>query len=300
MDMANTASRNTIQGEGTWPIPFPLPVKTQPIETRLLRPAKAIVELGITPSPLHLSLLAKLGDSLFDAPIRINERNEIVDGHARWLIAMKVGRQYIDCEVFSYTEEQTLREILKKHLRGPALSKFDRVQIALKLQKFHETRAKRNQAEAGHKKQLLFLTQADRAHVQKLVAQDAGVSSSLVRQVKVILQSKPSTELLAALRTETISINRGYQLSSASQSKQRNALATNSLRRSNRENCERLVAKHITKKERKDAIDGLKEIRSGLCRLPDDPLLAPLQRDIDALLTLIGRLLETNSEGAHD
>jgi ParB-like chromosome segregation protein Spo0J len=279
---------------------FALPLRQDYISTEELRPAKAILQLGIEPSPVRLLELERLGDALFESPIEINSQNEIIDGHARWLIAKKTGRPGLRCDIFDYDEEHTLRKILKKGLVGPALGKFCRVQIALRLQPFHERRARSNRIQGGAQKQLLFLTQAERARVRELVAQDAGVSSSLVRQVKVILNSGPSLELLAALRAETITINRGYQLSSVSSSEQRNALASRSLRRSNREHSEKLVARHVGSPERKSATDGLKEIRSGLTRLPEDPLLVSLQSQIASLLSAIDSLLnvQVNAEGA--
>ncbi len=91
-----------------------------------------------------------------------------------------------------------------------------------------------------------------------------------------------------------------YHLSSVSSSEQRNALASKSLRRSNREHSEKLVARHVGIPERKSATDGLKEIRSGLTRLPEDPLLVSLQSQIASLLSAIDSLLnaQVNTEGA--
>jgi ParB-like chromosome segregation protein Spo0J len=300
---ANSSNESRVgpgSGQGGSQLLLALPPRQDYISTESLRPAKAILELGIEPSPVRLLELERLGETLFESRIEINSRNEIVDGHARWLIAKRTGRPGLDCDIYDYNEEQTLRRILKKNLVGSALSKFCRVEIALKLQRFHERRAQKNRVQGGAQKQLLFLTKAERAHVQELVAQDADVSPSLVRQVKVILKSGPCPELLAALRAETIKINRGYELSSASPSEQRDALASKSLRRSNREHSERLVARHVGSPERKSATDGLKEIRSGLMRLPEDPQLVSLQSQIASLLSIIDRLLnpQVNTEGA--
>ena len=299
-DSSNESRVSPGPGQGGSQLILALPPRRDYISTERLKPAKAILKLGIEPSPVRLLELERLGDPLFELPIEVNSRDEIIDGHARWLIAKKTGRPGLHCDVFDCDEEQTLRKILKKNLIGSVLSKFCRVQIALGLQRFHERRAEKNRAQGGAQKQLLFLTQAERARVQELVAQDAGVSSSLVRQVKVIVKSGPSPELLAALRAGTITINRGYELSSASASEQRNALASKSLRRSNREKSEKLIAQHVGSPERKGVTDGLKDIRTGLMRLPEDPRLAPLQAQIASLLTSIDLLLnpQENTEGA--
>jgi hypothetical protein len=261
------------------------------IATDKIKPTKCISDLGIKPSPLRLAVLERMGDAVFSIPITVNTRFEIIDGEARWVIAQRRHRKSMECEIYDYDEERTLQEILKKSTCGPSISKFSRVEIALRLEKYHQARAQKNRKLGGAKKQLLFLTEAERANVQRLVARDAGVSSSLVRQVKTILNSGPCPQLLSALRTEAIKVNRGYNLSKLSWKEQQNALQEKSLRRRNRETVDRLIATHVGKVERKNTIDGLKEIRSGLARLRDDPLLTNAQKKIATAISEVEALL---------
>jgi hypothetical protein len=101
-------------------IPLRFPPKRIRLRPSQLKPAKAILDLKIEPYPLRLAELEKVGDALFSIPIKINRRHEIIDGHARWMLAKRFQREYIECEIFDYNEEETLREILKKFLSGPA------------------------------------------------------------------------------------------------------------------------------------------------------------------------------------
>jgi hypothetical protein len=266
------------------------PITTQ-VRTTDLKLHKSISSNRIEPDPVQLHELQMLGESLFETPIRINQRNEIIDGQKRWLIAKRTGRDWLKCEISRLNDEDTLKELLKNHLPGSSLNPFCRILIALEMEKFHEKRAHDNRVLGGEKKQLLFLADAERANVRTLVARDAGVSPSAVRQVKIILRSNPCEELLAALRSETVRINRGYQLCGFPLNIQRNALSSKNLRRSNREKAEQLVVRLAPKSDQRDSVDAITHILIGLRRLPDDPLLALLQSQIAVILQTIDALL---------
>jgi hypothetical protein len=186
---------------------------TCPVEE--LRPHPSYAKYQFMVPASKLSALIEQGDLAFQEPIIISAEGTIIDGYARWQLALQQGRRALRCIQYDLTEEESLLWLLHLHCRSDGLNQFCRILLAQELEYPTRARALSNQKRGGRNKGLSMLTEAERVDVRSRIAARARASVGNVSKVQQLtLTAIP--ELLAALRNRGVSINRGWLLSKKS------------------------------------------------------------------------------------
>jgi hypothetical protein len=74
------------------------------------------MRLGLSVHAARLSALAFCSELAFREPIVITRDRTIVHGYARWKLAQQQHRTTLSCTEYDLTEEEALRELLRRHL----------------------------------------------------------------------------------------------------------------------------------------------------------------------------------------
>jgi hypothetical protein len=242
---------------------------TRPVEE--LRPHPSYARHEFTVSASKLSALIEQGELAFQEPLVISVGGTIIDGYARWQLALQQGRRTVTCIQYELTEEESLLWLLHSHCRSDGLNQFCRILLAQELEYPSKALALANQKRGGRSKALSMLTEAERVDVRSRIAARARASVGNVSKVQQLSRTA-IPELLAALRNGDISINLGWLLSKKSPAAQSTEMAM--------ERCKRNIKK---------------DMRTLACRQT-----AKTQPDLTDPRALIGKLLalETSSPGS--
>jgi hypothetical protein len=89
-----------------------------------LRPHPSYTRHGLSVSASQLSADEALDDQAAEEPIAITHDGLIIDGYARVKRAVMAGRKTILCVEYDLTEEEALRELLRRHLGS---NRFERL-----------------------------------------------------------------------------------------------------------------------------------------------------------------------------
>jgi hypothetical protein len=172
-----------------------------------LRPHPSYARHHIAIPTFQLSPLVELGDIVFREPLLITQDRTILDGYARWKMALQRGRLTLPCIEYDLPEEEALYWLLWKHRRSNGLNAFSRILLALELEPWLKEQAKSNQRAGGQNRVSSKLTEADKVDVRSKIAAAAGVSAGNVSKVKQLtVHALP--EILQALREGEVSIHR--------------------------------------------------------------------------------------------
>jgi hypothetical protein len=236
-----------------------------------LRPHPSYARHEFTVSASKLSALIEQGELAFQEPLVISVGGTIIDGYARWQLALQQGRRTVTCIQYELTEEESLLWLLHSHCRSDGLNQFCRILLAQELEYPSKALALANQKRGGRSKALSMLTEAERVDVRSRIAARARASVGNVSKVQQLSRTA-IPELLAALRNGDISINLGWLLSKKSPAAQSTEMAM--------ERCKRNIKK---------------DMRTLACRQT-----AKTQPDLTDPRALIGKLLalETSSPGS--
>jgi hypothetical protein len=112
-------------------------------------------------SAAQLSTLEKLGDLAFQDPVPITRDGLIIDGYARVVRARILGRTTILCIEYDRTEEEALRDLLRRHFGSNRLNAFCRILLAGELEPWFKKKALANQTAGGENKGSSKLMGAD-------------------------------------------------------------------------------------------------------------------------------------------
>lgn len=165
----------------------------------------AYARLNLTVASAQLSAIEELGDFAFRDPLLITRGGVIIDGYARWELAMKQRVSTLLCVEFDVDEEEALRRILKRHRRSSGWNDYNRICMASQLKDVVRRRARDNQSAGGHFKGLSKLTEAN---VRKEIARAAGVCEGNVTKVDQLSNADPA--VLDALASGEIRIHRAW------------------------------------------------------------------------------------------
>lgn len=202
-------------------MPSPAAATGQPVWRAVeeLRPHPEYARLNLAPSTRSLAALAERGDAAFQDPLIITRDHILVDGYARLRLAREQGRKQVLCLEHDWTEEEALQQLVQLHGRSDGLNDFIRIMLMLRLEPFYQAQAKSNQQLGGLKKQQTCLSEAERLEVRAKIAGHAGVGAANVSKVKRILEAA-HPDILAALQTGEIRIDRGWQWSKSGHERQ--------------------------------------------------------------------------------
>ena len=156
------------------------------------------------------------------APLLTTRDGLILDGHTRWLLAVREGQPSVVCIEYDLTDEQALLFMLDQHRHAEWLNAFCRIVMALALEPHWRARARERQRQGGTGKLSSTLTKADAIDVRAEIARAAGVGAGNVTKVKQLLKTA-TPAVRDALRRGEISIHRawqGHQLESNRQNEQ--------------------------------------------------------------------------------
>jgi hypothetical protein len=194
-----------------------------------------------------LSALAERGDQAFREPLMITHEHIILDGYARWKLALSQDRSILPCIMYALTEENALRWILQTHRRSDGLSAFNRILLALEFEPLFKEKALSNQRSGGQHKGSSKLTEADRLDVRSEIAAAAGVSLGNVSKVKHLLTAA-QPDILEALKSKEISIHRAWTWSQMPPEKQLEALWWQRTKKGLNKTTQELVSRHRPKR----------------------------------------------------
>ena len=164
-----------------------------------LRPHPSYTRHQLTVSASKLSALIEQGDFAFQEPLVISVDGTIIDGYARWQLALQQERRTVTCIQYELTEEEALLWLLHSHCRSDGLNQFCRILLAQELESPSRARALSNQKRGGRNKASSILTEAERVDVRSRIGARARASVGNVSKVQQ-LTTTAVPELLGALR----------------------------------------------------------------------------------------------------
>ena len=211
----------------------------KPIE---LRPHAAYIDICGEPSELKLNTIARR-DAAWQEPVVITGSGTILDGHARWTIALRENRPAVSCIEYDLTQEDELRVILERHREICTINPYCRVLLALRIEPYLKGKVKRSKNGNGLATSS-NLTKAEAIDVRKEIARISGVSTGNITKVKQILESA-APEVREALQRGTLRIHRAWKWRALSAQQQKEALWRYTGGKSIEKVVSRLVRQHL-------------------------------------------------------
>jgi len=236
-----------------------------------LRPHPSYVRHRLSVSVSQLSALAALGSLAFREPIVVTRNGTIIDGHARFQLAQRQGRETLSCLEYDLTEEEALRWLIQSHRPSWGLNAFSRVLLVLDLEPFLQERARANQRIGGQYKGSSNLTEAQMVDSRSELAAAAGVSTGNIRKVEQLIEFAHPV-IKQALKADEISIHLAWQWRRLSAQQQLEKLEDHRSRRGTNQTSRRLIQKHVA-------------------RLSRPPLIPPTLSDLFKTVTPAGAAL---------
>jgi len=239
--------------------------------TEEIRPHPAYAQLGVEPSTRKLSILAQRGVLAFQEPLIITQDRILVDGYARWRLAQVRQRGELLCVEHDWSPDKALIHLLQLHSRNEGLNDFVRVVLTLQLEPLLQERARANQQAGGQLKGSINLSEAVRLDVRDTLATIAGVSPCYISRIKKFLETS-HRDVLEALRTGEIKINKAWRWSSASHAQQLESLLEFRSTRAIKSTIRKLISKHRSRQKPLDL--RVDHLLNALSLLPHDDLCA--------------------------
>ena len=156
-------------------------------------------------------------------PLLTTADGTILDGHARWYVAIERQQPSLACIEHDVSEEEALRVVIQRHRTSEGLNDFCRIVMALDLEPYLRERSHRPQHATGNTKPSSKLTNVGRRDVRKDIAHLAGVSTGNVTKVKQLLDTVIPAVRERLLRGQ-VSIHRAWQWRTLTAKGQRDAL----------------------------------------------------------------------------
>ena len=156
-------------------------------------------------------------------PLLTTTDGTVLDGYARWRVAMDRRQPSLPCVEHDVTEEDALRIVIQRHRSSEGLNDFCRIVLALGLEPYFRAGSHRPQGPAGATRPSSNLTNVGRRDVRTDIARVAGVSTGNVTKVKQLLDT-----VIPAIRDRLVrgevSIHRAWQWRTLTATGQRDAL----------------------------------------------------------------------------
>jgi len=156
-------------------------------------------------------------------PLLTTSDGMILDGHARWQVALDRQQPSLPCIEYDVTDDEALQIVIQHHRASEGLNDFCRIVMALELEPCFRERSRRAGPTTGAKKPSSNLTNDEHRDVRKAIARVAGVSTGNVTKVKQLL-STVIQETRGRLLWGEVSIHRAWQWRTLTATAQRDAL----------------------------------------------------------------------------
>ncbi len=210
--------------------------------TETLRPHPTYQELC---GPIALGRVRRVAQQQgpIREPLLTTAEGTILDGHARWQVAMDRQQSSLPCIEYYVTDDEALQIVIQHHRASEGLNNFCRIVMALELEPSFRERSRRARTTTGAGKPSSNLTNDEHRDVRKAIASVAGVSTGNVTKVKQLL-STVIQETRARLLWGEVSIHRAWQWRQLSVKQQRDALWGHRNRHDIRHTIRRLLKQH--------------------------------------------------------
>jgi hypothetical protein len=156
-------------------------------------------------------------------PLVTTSEGTILDGHARWRVALDRQQPSLPCLEYDVTEEEALQIVIQQHRAAAGLNDFCRIVMALKLEPFFNERTPRSRPATVARGLSSNLTNAEHRDVRKAIASVAGVATGNVTKVKQLLRTVVPEVRERLVRGE-VRIHRAWQWRTLNPKGQRDAL----------------------------------------------------------------------------
>jgi hypothetical protein len=164
---------------------------------------------GVLPLVKRLSEVAKSWDQYQMGPISTTCDGKVMKGLEEFDLARRKGMKKVRCLDYDLDAEEQIRWILDNNRKTEGLIDFLRIEIALELKPSLVERAQEHMRLGGSLKGLANLPKAQRINVRDELRKAANVAEHQVSRVEVLLRNA-QPELLMALRSGEVSINRAW------------------------------------------------------------------------------------------
>ena len=246
-----------------------------------IRPHPRILQHRLSPATVKLSALSDRGDLAFQDPLTLTAEGIILDGFARWSLAILKGRTMLPCIIRHMDETEALVYILQKQRQSAGLNDFLRVSLALELEPKFRAQARERQRLGGKKKVSSNLTGAQRIDVRVQIAQTAGVCVANVSKAKRLIDSA-DVKVLTALQVGEIRIHRAWTWLESSKDGGLQDYKNYRNETGMRHTIRTLIARQVARRPRSS--DDLNGLRKALCELSSKPRFKELISSIESLL----------------
>lgn len=206
-----------------------------------LRPHPSYIRHKLSVQPSQLGVLAELSEQAFQIPLIITREHYLIDGYARYELAIRQSRSTLPCLEYDFDENAALKWLIQLHYPLHGLCDFKRIELALDLEPDFEGKARLNRQEGGRFKALSKLTEAERVNSRTEIARIARASVGNIHKVKYILAHACSL-LQEAARSGEVSINLADKWSHEPESRQQENLRLVRIERGIRKKARRLVS----------------------------------------------------------
>ena len=204
-------------------------------------------------------------------PLLTTSEGTILDGHARWQVALDRQQPSLPCIEYDVTKDEALQIVIQHHRASEGLNDFCRIVMALDLEPSYRERSRRPRPAVGARKLPSNLTNAEHRDVRKAIARVAGVSTGNVTKVKQLL-STVIQETRARLLWGEVSIHRAWQWRTLTAKAQRDALWEHLHRGAIKTTIARLVRAHVDARAPVRPADVAATVLGGLARLDADDI----------------------------
>ena len=190
--------------------------------TTALRPHPVYQELCGPIAAARVRRVAQQAGPIRD-PLLTTTAGTILDGHARWRVAIDREQPTLPCIEHDVTEDEALQIVVQRHRTSEGLNAYGRIVLALGLEPHFRARRHRPKPASGNTRPSSNLTEYEHGDVRNDIANEAAVSTGNVTKVKQILDSVIPEVLERLLRGE-VSIHRAWQWRTLTAKAQRDAL----------------------------------------------------------------------------
>jgi hypothetical protein len=184
-----------------------------------LHPHSSYFKHKLSVPACKVDALDRLGDRALQDPIVVTQDRLIIDGYARWELAKRRGMATILCLVYQRTEDEALRDFLRRHRRFDGLNDFTLIELSRDIKLFSAEKARLHQQSGGQRKGSAKLEASERVDSRKERARILVVSEGNVSKVDRTLDRACSSTKQAA-RDKEISIHKAEKWSRQTEARQ--------------------------------------------------------------------------------
>ena len=193
--------------------------------TASLRPHPQYLELWGPVASTRVARVSQQVGPIVD-PLMTTTDGTILDGHARWQVAMQRQQTTVPCLVCDVSQEEALEIVIQRHRAAGGLNAYARILLALSLEAhLRKQTASSAATNVGGGTPSSNLTKRESRDVRRDIARIAGVSTGNVTKVKQVLDEVIS-EIREGLRRGDVSIHRAWKWRTLNEKAQRDALWT--------------------------------------------------------------------------